>query len=52
MYFIAYIANKSLQNDSANIIQQYEERLLRYQKSMTESEALVAKYQKQTAANN
>ena len=35
-----------LENDSENIIKQYEERQLRYQKSLEESNQLVDKHQK------
>jgi len=35
-----------LEGDSENIIRQYEERLLRYQKSLEDSNQLVEKHQK------
>jgi hypothetical protein len=37
---------KILESDSENIIKQYEERQLRYQKSLEESNQLVEKHQK------
>ena len=50
--FLYLEAIKSLENDSANIIKQYEERLIRYQKSLEDAETLVSKYQKQNISNN
>lgn len=43
-----------LEGDSENIIKQYEERLLRYQKTLEESNQLVEKHQKgmQQASKN
>lgn len=43
---------KMLQDDSTQIMKQYEERLLRYQKSLEDSDTLVEKYQKQANVNN
>ena len=41
-----------MENESAQIMKQYEERLLRYQKSLEDSDNLVSKYQAQAITNS
>ena len=49
---MAYVEIRDLEVDSEQIMKQYEERLLRYQKSLEESDNLVGKYQTQAITNS
>jgi len=47
-----FIEIKDHDSESGQIIKQYEERLLRYQKSLEDSDNLVSKYQAQALTNS
>lgn len=49
---MTHLEIKVLEDDSSQIMKQYEERLLRYQKSLEDSDTLVQKYQKQANTNS
>jgi len=47
-----FLEIKDHDSESGQIIKQYEERLLRYQKSLEDSDNLVSKYQAQALTNS